>query len=101
VPQSKPEKEYGVNIEKPKEVPQRFEPQSVDNKVLGKYLDYIYNNVDDDGAIPGYQKTGKDLELSSDAVRKLKNHCENLSILKSDPLTRKTYISKPKNALTL
>jgi hypothetical protein len=85
------------------------EPQStqsnIDNKILGIYLDYVYNNVKEDNSVPGYVVTAKDLNLqyglslSNDYIRKLKNHAEQLNILQSDSNNRKTYIIKPKDEL--
>jgi hypothetical protein len=82
--------------------------QDIDNKILGKYLDYIYANVKEDNSIPGYQVTANDLsklhpelKLSCDYVRKLKNHCEQLKILKSDSERRATYIIRPRDEVKL
>jgi hypothetical protein len=71
----------------------------IDNKVLNRYLDYIYSHVKNDGSIPGYQTTARDLGLGLDFVRKLKNHCEHLGILESDSVSRKTFIIKPRNEI--
>lgn len=77
----------------------------IDNIVLGYYLDYVFDNVKPDKSIPGYQTTTKDLNqkynlgLGIDYIRKLKNHCEHLNILKSDSVSRKTYIVKRKQEI--
>jgi hypothetical protein len=77
----------------------------IDNVVLGYYLDYVFDNVKPDKSIPGYQTTTKELNqkhslgLGIDQVRKLKNHCEELNILKSDSVSRKTYILKQRHEI--
>jgi hypothetical protein len=84
-----------------------FEKKQIDKKSLHKYLEYIQRNVDSSNVIPGYITTSKDLQKQNpqmkfdiETVRKLKAHCENLNILKSDSVTRKTYLLFPFENLT-
>ena len=84
-----------------------FEKKQIDRKSLHKYLEYIQLNVDGNNVIPGYITTSKELQKQNpemkfdvETVRKLKAHCENLNILKSDSVTRKTYLLFPFDNLT-
>ena len=90
---------FKIDTEKPTGISAPQNVHGFDDIMLDKYIDYIYDCVKADGSIDGYQTTATNLNYTYDQVRKMKNHCEHLGILRSDAVGRKTKILRPKENL--
>ena len=91
--------DFKIDTEKPTRISAPQNVHGFDDKMLDKYLNYIYDCVKADGSIDGYQTTATNLNYTYDQVRKMKNHCEHLGILHSDAAGRRTKILRPKEDL--
>lgn len=90
---------FKIDTEKPTGISAPQNVHGFDDIMLDKYIDYIYDCVKADGSIDGYQTTATNLNYTYDQVRKMKNHCEHLGILKSDSAGRRTILLRPKENL--